>query len=98
MNRGFARFAEHCEYVLSRWWGFAAYLAASGVLFAVWGWDGLDRFTYLTNGLLVILLLNVNRRDSRATHIKLDSIDDEPHEGLEQLDEIEIDEKCESDL
>lgn len=53
----------------------------------------MDRFTYLTNGILVIMLLNNARRDSKATHKKLDAADPDNHEGIESKPEEDID-KC----
>ncbi|MPR36614.1 hypothetical protein [Salmonirosea aquatica] len=91
MSRLFAHFTDSVEWLLSQWWGFGAYLALSWITYHAWGWDGIDRFTYMANGVLVIMLLNNARRDSKATHKKLDAADPQHHEGLEARTEEEID-------
>lgn len=93
MNKLFARFTDSVEWLLSQWWAFLAYLFFTWLTYFLWDWDGVDRFTYLTNGILVIMLLNNARRDSKATHKKLDAADPDNHEGIESKPEEDID-KC----
>lgn len=78
------------EYALSRWWGTSLYLA-SMVVALHWGWDPLDRWIYISNAALVVLLIGNARRSDKAMHRKLDDIDPrEDHNRLEERDEREI--------
>ena len=58
------------------------------------GWDAMDRYIYITNGILVVLLLNAGRRDSLATHSKLDDLVPEQDKGIEKKTEVEILDSC----
>lgn len=90
MQEAFNCAADKLEYILSRWWGFLAYVALTLGCFA-WGWDGVDRFTYLANAMVVLLVLSCARRSDKAVHAKLDAIDpDASHNRLEERDEAEI--------
>lgn len=91
IDRAFIKLTDATEWFLSQWWGFCVYMFLTVASYLLWAWDGVDRFTYLINGILVILLLNAGRRDSKATHKKLDSVDPACHEGLEGEPEAEID-------
>lgn len=84
------RGCDGLEYGLSRWWGSLAY--ASSMLLVPWvGWDTIDRWIYMTNALLMVLLIGNARRSDKAMHIKLDEIDPrEDHNALEACDEPEM--------
>lgn len=58
MSKLFIKLTDGVEWILSKWWAFLSYLFLSWLTYHLWGWDGVDRFTYLANGVLVIMLLN----------------------------------------
>ena len=39
-----------------------------------WDWDGIDRYIYISNAIIVVLLLNAGKRDSVAAQSKLDDL------------------------
>lgn len=91
MQHAFIRICDRLEYVLSRWWGTALYASTLPLTFLAGGWDGIDRWVYITGVLLVVLLIGNARRSDKATHIKLDEIDPrEDHNEIERLDEPEM--------
>ncbi len=94
MQRGFDRLSERIEWALSTWWGVSLYVAACIASYAAGAWDGLDRWTFTTGTLILVLLIGGGRRDSKATHAKLDDIDDRDDlNRIEELSEVEIEER-----
>ena len=53
-------------------------------------WDALDRYIYVTNAIIVVLLVNTTRRDSLATHRKLDDLVPDEDKELEKKPEEEL--------
>ena len=53
-------------------------------------WDAIDRYIYITNAIIVVLLLNTTRRDSLATHKKLDDLVPEEDQGLESKNKEDL--------
>lgn len=91
LQHGYMRASDGVEYALSRWWGWFAYAATLAASYVWWGWDTIDRWVYISNALLVVLLIRNQRASDRAMHIKLDAIDEvEEHNELEKRDEIEM--------
>lgn len=90
IQRAFMTLCDRLEYTLSRWWGTSAYIVS--MAFALyWGWDPLDRWIYISNAVLVVLLIGNARRSDKAMHRKLDNVDPrEDHNRLEEQDEQEI--------
>ncbi len=94
MQRGFDCFSERIEWGLSRWWGVALYVSACIASYVVGAWEGLDRWTFATGTLILVLLIGSGRRNSKATHVKLDDIDERDDlNRIEELTEDEIEEK-----
>ncbi len=94
LQRGFDCLSERIEWVLSTWWGVSLYVAACLASYVLGAWDGVDRWTFLTGTLILVLLIGSGRRDSKATHIKLDDIDERDDlNRIEELTEDEIVEK-----
>jgi len=88
LQRPFMCLCDRLEYVLSRWWGASSYVLSLFATYRLWGWDGIDRWIYISGVLLVVLLIGNSRRSDRAMHIKLDEIDPRPeHNRLEREDE-----------
>lgn len=91
IQRPFMCLCDRLEYVLSRWWGVALYVAGC-VVFWLISWDAVDRWIYTSGVLLVVLLIGNARRSDKAMHIKLDDIDPRvEHNHLELHDECEMD-------
>lgn len=91
MQRAFDTLSDWIEWFLARWWGVLLYICAIAPCYYLWGWDGVDRYVYMSGGLLVILLVGAGRRDSKATHAKLDDIDErDDMTRVEELSEEEI--------
>ena len=76
MQHAFDTLSEWIEWFMATWWGASAYFACCVLVALGYGWDGLDRITYLTGALILVLLIGSGRRDSKATHAKLDCITD----------------------
>ena len=94
MQRAFDTLSEWIEWLFSTWWGVTGYALVSGGIYALTGWDGLDRWIYVTGAAILVLLIGSGRRDSKAMHTKLDDIDDRPElHRIEELTEREIDER-----
>ena len=86
--------SEKVEWFLSRWWGGAIYFISWVVSFWFGGWDWMDRWVYITGGIILILLVGGARRSSKAMHVKLDDIDErEDLNRIEELTEEEIERK-----
>lgn len=90
MQHLFDRLSERIEWLLSTWWGVSAYLVGCVASYAVAGWDGLDRWVYLSGAALLVVLIGSGRRDSKAMHAKLDDLN-----RLEERSESEIEAKRE---
>lgn len=86
----FDRACDTVEHWFSTWWGVGAYALLCVVAYQLWGWDGLDRWVYMSGAATVILLIGSGRRDSKATHVKLDSMTDGT--ALDRLEERREDE------
>lgn len=84
-QRAFDCASERLEHALSTWLGVLVYLALCGLTFALWGWDGIDRFVYLTGAIIIVLLIGAGRRDSKAAQAKLDALT--PDDTLNRLEE-----------
>jgi len=83
--------SERIEHLLSTWWGVAAYAAACLACYIWAGWDGVDRWVYLSGAAVLILLIGSGRRDSKATHAKLDDVTEgQELDRLEERSEAEI--------
>lgn len=96
MQHLFDCLSERIEWLLSTWWGVSAYLVGCVASYAVAGWDGLDRWVYLSGAALLVVLIGSGRRDSKAMHAKLDDIDDRDDlNRLEERSESEIEAKRE---
>lgn len=90
MQNSFDCFSERIEYLFSTWWGVGLYIAVCIGCYILWGWDGLDRWVYMSGAATVILLIGAGRRDSKAAHAKLDSLTDGT--ALDRLEERREDE------
>lgn len=84
-QRTFDAASEWAERVLATWRGAGAYAVLAGICGAVWGWNGVDRFIYVTTAVVVVLLIGSGRRDNKAAQAKLDTLT-EGHE-LDRLEE-----------
>ncbi len=94
MQRGFDCLSEWIEWALSTWWGVSLYVAACVAVYIAGSWDGVDRWTFITGTFILVLLIGSGRRDSKATHAKLDDIDDRDDlNRIEELTEKEIEER-----
>lgn len=91
MQHMFDCLSEWIEHAFSTWWGVGLYAVLSAVAYVLAGWDGLDRFVYMTGALIVILLIGSGRRDSKAAQAKLDTLTEGAElDRLEELSEAEI--------
>ena len=91
MQKSYIWLCDRLEWVLSRWWGGLGYaLALVGTMLL--SWEVNDRFTWLTNAMFVVLLIGNARRSDKALHVKVDTIDPDKHEHLEDEDETRIEE------
>lgn len=91
MQHAFIRLCDRVEWFFSRWYGATAYAAT--MLLAFYNWEVVDRWVYISNALLVVLLIGNSRRSDKAMHKKLDEVDPKAgHNKIEQLDEREIEE------
>lgn len=92
-QRIFDRLSERGEWLLASWWGAGAYLSVAALSAVLWGWDGLDRFIFLSGALVLVMLVGSGRRDSKAVHAKLDrATPGEDMNRIEELTEREIEE------
>lgn len=91
MQHRFNRLSEQVERALSAWWGVGLYGAACVGWYIAAGWDGVDRWVYMTGAAIVILLIGSGRRDAKATHAKLDALT--PGNDLDRVEE-----QCEDDI
>lgn len=87
-QRAFDSLSDWIEWFLARWWGASLYLFGA----IVWcSWDGADRYVTMTGAVILVLLVGGGRRDSKATHAKLDDIDDrDDMTRIEESSEEEI--------
>lgn len=85
MQRAFERASDGAEWFVSRWWGFAIITALCAWWVVRGQWEPVDRFTFLFGFALLLLLTGAGRRDSKATHGKLDTLT--PGHDLDRLEE-----------
>lgn len=90
IQRWFDTGSDWIEHLLSTWYGVAGYGAICIACYAWSGWDALDRWVYMSGAGVVILLIGAGRRDSKATHAKLDALT--PGHDLNRLEERREDE------
>lgn len=91
-QKAFDTLSEKSERFLSLWWGVLLYFVGIGFCGYLWGWDGSDRYIYVTSAALFILLIGSNRRSAKAEQAKLDKITpDDSLNKVEEREEKEID-------
>lgn len=91
LQHRFDRLSDRIEHIFSTWWGVTLYVGAACAVYAIWQWDGLDRFFYISGGMLVVLLLGASRRDSIANQVKMDAMTtDNDLDGIEERTEQDI--------
>jgi low affinity Fe/Cu permease len=91
MDKLFILVSDHVEEFLSWWIGFSMYTVGMGVAYWLWGWDGIDRYIYVSGALILILVLGSGRRDTKAIHARLDKLTpDDTLNRLEERTEAEI--------
>ena len=89
----FKALSDRAECFLSSWRGFVIYMSVTLFCAGVWGWDGIDRWLYISTTIVVMLLLNQGRRSDHAMHLNLDAIDPvAAHNRMEEATEREIEE------
>ena len=65
-QRRFDQLSERLECTLSKWWGASLYFGTTAFVALPWGWDGIDKFIFTTNSVILVLVLGCNRRDTKA--------------------------------
>lgn len=90
VNKAYIALCDKLEYALSRWWGTGSYAATLAAAWWWFGWDTMDRWVYISNAMLVVMLIGNSRRSDRAMHIKLDDAAQHVPDQLEKRDETEM--------